>query len=89
MKKEIEQAIIAQVEEVVKSEKRKLIYAIYEVIQARVDARHRILDNPTAKVIIDNMYGEKYITVSNLRGKLYQKNIEDYSIIGAINSTVQ
>lgn len=89
MKKEIEQAIIAQVEEVVKSEKRKLIYAIYEVIQARVDSRHRILDNPTAKVIIDNMYGEKYITVSNLRGKLYQKNIEDYSIIGAINSTVQ
>lgn len=89
MKKETEQTIIAKVEEVVKSEKRKLIYAIYEVIQARVDVRHRILDNPTAKEIINNMYGERFITLSNLRGKLYQKNIEDYSIIGAINSKVQ
>lgn len=89
MEKEIEKTIIAKVEEIVKSEKRKLIYAIYEVIQARVDARHRILDNPTAKEIINNMYGERYITLSNLRGKLYQKNIEDYSIIGAINDKVQ
>ena len=89
MEKEIEKTIIAKVEEVVKAEKRKLIYTIYEVIQARVDVRHRILDNPTAKEIIDNMYGEKFITLHNLRGKLYQKNIEDYAIIGAINSTVQ
>lgn len=89
MEKEIEKTIIAKVEEVVKAEKRKLIYTIYEVIQARVDVRHRILDNPTAKEITDNMYGEKFITLCNLRGKLYQKNIEDYAIIGAINSTVQ
>lgn len=89
MEKEIEKAIIAKVEEAVKSEKRKQIYAIYQVIQERVDARHRILDNPTAKEIIDKMYGKRYITSSNLRGKLYQKNIEDYAIIGAINNKLQ
>lgn len=89
MEKEIEKAIIAKVEEAVKSEKRKQIYAIYQVIQERVDARHRILDNPTAKEITDNMYGDKFIVLHNLRGKLYQKNMEDYAIIGAINKKVK
>ena len=84
MKENRQQQILSLIEREVKRAEIDTLLLVVDMINERMNARDRLLDNPEWYTLNGTMKGYKSERYHNIRTKLRTKNIEDCDILGKL-----
>lgn len=84
MKQNRQQEILALIEREVRRAESDTLLLVVGMINARIDARDKLLDNPEVYDLIRRMKDGRYERYRMIRTRLHAKNIEDCDIVGKL-----
>lgn len=84
MKQNRQQEILALIEREVRRAERDTLLLVVEMINARIDARDKLLDNPEGHALMLIMEDGRYERYRKIRTRLHAKNIEDCDIVSKL-----
>lgn len=84
MKQNRQQEIHALIKREVRRAERDTLLLVVEMINERIDARDKLLDNPEGYALIRRMEDGRYERYRMIRTRLHAKSIEDCDIVGKL-----